>query len=66
MLLEQNRLNAYLPKQSGQRLLRALTVINAYGATPHRATPHPGNAHWCEWAPDYGFGRRNKTVNTGD
>jgi hypothetical protein len=44
----------------------SLTVINAYRATPHRATRHPCNAHWCEWTSDYGLGRRDQTVKTGD
>jgi hypothetical protein len=49
-------------KQSRERL----AAINAYGATSHRATRDPSNAHRRQWAPDDGFSSRDQAVNTGD
>jgi len=44
----------------------SLAVKNAHGATPHRAPPDSGNTHGCEGTSDFGFRRRDQTVNTRD
>ena len=38
-------------------------VIDAGGATAPGASCHTCDAHWCQGAPDDGFGRRNPAVN---